>query len=79
MANRQRRLILGGGTYGLACLLLLAQFPAAHARELDADTRLAYFDESNGEEDAGGVSPQGVHYGGEPLRRILTGYVQGSF
>jgi len=30
-------------------------------------------------EDAGGMSPQGVQYGGEPLRRILTGYVQGSF
>jgi outer membrane receptor protein involved in Fe transport len=30
-------------------------------------------------EDAGGVSPQGVFYGGEALRRILTGYVQGSF
>jgi outer membrane receptor for ferrienterochelin and colicin len=30
-------------------------------------------------EDAGGVSPQGVLYGGEPLRRILTGYIQGSF
>ena len=30
-------------------------------------------------EDGGGVSPRGVYYGGEALRRILTGYVQGSF
>jgi hypothetical protein len=30
-------------------------------------------------EDAGGISPQGTYYGGEPLRRILTGYIQGSF
>jgi outer membrane receptor protein involved in Fe transport len=30
-------------------------------------------------EDAGGISPQGAYYGGEPLRRILTGYIQGSF
>jgi outer membrane receptor protein involved in Fe transport len=30
-------------------------------------------------EDGGGVSPRGVLYGGEALRRILTGYLQGSF
>ncbi len=30
-------------------------------------------------EDGGGISPQGVLYGGEALRRILTGYLQGSF
>jgi len=30
-------------------------------------------------EDAGGLSPQGVLYGGQPLQRILTVYVQGSF
>jgi TonB-dependent SusC/RagA subfamily outer membrane receptor len=30
-------------------------------------------------EQAGGLTPQGVVYGGEELRRMVTGYLQGSF
>jgi hypothetical protein len=30
-------------------------------------------------EEAGGVSPDGKHYGGELLSRMITAYLQGSF
>jgi len=30
-------------------------------------------------EEGGGVTPGGVHYGGEELRRVVSGYIQGSF
>jgi hypothetical protein len=30
-------------------------------------------------EDPGGITPDGTYYGGQQLRRILAGYLQGSF
>jgi hypothetical protein len=30
-------------------------------------------------EEGGGVTPGGIQYGGEELRRVISGYIQGSF
>lgn len=69
-------------------MLVLARIgwkiPASGGREIEARVKLflpilfspPYF---RYREEGGGVTPGGVQYGGEELRRVVSGYLQGSF